>query len=134
LIDYEGRILGIGVDLGPVSFYHVVEDLLPEFPVQTRLPGLFRAIYVDAAGKTVERDLYVLDPSVSRTRIERNEWIRRWITDHLRRKGVLHEFMVGQAHCWTMDARRLYDELVQLARSGITIYTTADTFPPPPIQ
>lgn len=134
LIDYDGRILGIGVDLGPVSFYHVVEDTLPEFPVRTRLPSPFRASYVDATGKTVERDLYVLDPSVSRTRIERNEWIRGWFTEHLRREGILREFRVGQANCWTMEARRLYDELVQLARKGITIYTTADTFPSPPSQ
>lgn len=121
---HQGRILGLGVDLGPVSFYHVIEDTWDDFPVRTRLGSPFPCSYVDPDGRSVRRELFVLDPVVARTRIERNEWLRRWLTDHLSQQGILHNFMVGDAQCWVMDAAPLYNELVALAKRGITIYST----------
>lgn len=125
----DGKLLGLGVGLGPVSFYHVVEDTWAEYPVRTRLDHAFPCTYISATGETVTRDLVVLDNVVSRTRIEVNEWFRRWFREHLIEMGILKEFLVGHAMCWTMECNALYNELQALAIEGITIYTTRNTFP-----
>ena len=126
-----GKLLGLGVGLGPVSFYHVLEDTWAEYPVRTRLDQAFECSYITATGETITRDLFVLDNTISRTRIEVNEWFRRWFRAYLIEVGILKEFPVGQAVCWTMECRALYDELKALAKEGITIYTTQATFPRP---
>ena len=128
LVELSGKIMGIGVDLAWISIYHALEDNWNEFPIEVHYPEKFTIGYTDADGKQLRRELVVLDPEVSKTRIENNEWIRRWLINHMRDCGILHEFKIGQAPSWIVDTRLFYEELKNLARRGITIYTTKEDY------
>jgi len=130
LLKRSGKYLGLGVDIRIIGLYHVLEDNWDGFPIKVHYPEPFMVRYVDANGLSLERELIVLDPDVARTRIDQHEgtWIRRWLTDHMRSRGILCEFKIGQASCWVVNARSFYDELKSLALEGITIYTTKEQF------
>jgi aminoglycoside N3'-acetyltransferase len=124
LHELGGKIVGLGVSLGPVSFYHVLEDTWPGFPHAVYRPPA-TVTYVDAGGNTVTRDVRAYERAWSSRRIDHpaGEWIRQSITEHFERVGILHRFKVRNADCWWISARDFYDEMKWLAGHGITIYS-----------
>lgn len=131
LIERSGKYMGIGIDIRVIALYHVLEDNWNGFPVKVHCPERFKVRYIDALGELIKRELIVLDPYVSRTRIDqekRGAWIRRWLTHYMRREGILHEFKFGQSTSWIVDAKSFYHQLKILALKGITIYTTKKEF------
>jgi aminoglycoside 3-N-acetyltransferase len=131
LIEKSGKYMGIGIDIRVIALYHVLEDNWKGFPIKVHYPEWFKVRYIDAYGEIIDRELIVLDPNVSRTRIDQEvagAWIRRWITHYMRSQGVLHEFKLGQSISWIVDAKEFYEQLKFLALKGITIYTTKKEF------
>jgi aminoglycoside 3-N-acetyltransferase len=131
LIERSGKYMGIGIDIRVIALYHVLEENWNKFPVRVHYPERFTVRYIDAGGERIERELILLDPVVSRTRIDqekRGAWIRRWLTHYMRREGILHEFNFGQSTSWIVDAKSFYHQLKILALKGITIYTTKKEF------
>jgi aminoglycoside N3'-acetyltransferase len=129
LLKLRGKILGLGVSLGPVSFYHVVEDTWDDFPIDPYLPAM-PVTYIDAAGVPVTRSVQRYDPAISRTRVDQRDgvWIRQYITTHFTAKGILHRFPLGHGQAWVIKAEDFYREIQELAQRGITIYTTEAEF------
>jgi aminoglycoside 3-N-acetyltransferase len=127
LLELNGKILGLGVDMGPVSFYHVLEDTWSGFPLNVYLPPE-ELTYLDANGDRVSRPVARYNPNVSRTRIDQSgsRWLRECMAIHLQSRGVIRPFTFGEAVSWVINARPLYDELKCLASEGVTIYSTAD--------
>ena len=127
LVERSGKYMGIGIDIRVIALYHALEENWSGFPVRVHCPKPFNVRYINPGGKKVERELIILDPAVARTRIDQEvegAWIRRWLTRHMRSKGILHEFKLGEANSWMVDGRSFYDEMKSLAAKGITIYTT----------
>lgn len=126
-LELNGKILGLGVDLGPVSFYHVLDDTWDEFPFSP-YSSPFEGRYIDHEGKLVQRLLLRYDRKLSKSRIDQpfGVNIRQWLTARFERKDILHRFVFGAAQSWQMEARPLFQELQELCHQGITIYT-ADT-------
>ncbi len=128
LKEYGGKILGLGVDLGPVSFYHVMEDVLRDkFPVKVRVDRVFSARVVDK-GIGSEMRIRPLNPKVASTRIEKNSWLRMLFTEFLIDRGILKIGTVGEARSWLMNSRDLFDAQLQLLDHGVTIYTTEEEY------
>src|SRR5206468_365221 len=71
LIEADGFILGLGIDLGPVTFYHVLEDL-GAFPTNVYTSDSpIAATCVDERGRRVELKVMAHDPVASVTRIDK---------------------------------------------------------------
>jgi aminoglycoside 3-N-acetyltransferase len=121
-----GKILGLGIDLGPVTFYHVLEDVKNDFPRRVYCRNSYSVKLLDRDGKTLDMRVRVHDPKISRTRIDRveNSWIRNFFTEYLRARKFLVEGWVGRAHSWIIRAKDMYDAQLELVRRGVTIYTT----------
>lgn len=120
-----GHSLGLGVHLGPVSFYHVIEDTWPEFPLNPyREPE--QVTYIDADGRRVSRTVRRYSDRYRRTRIDQPSsiWLREQMAKHLENEGVLRWFAIGECRCWLIENAGLYRELQRLARLGVTIYST----------
>jgi aminoglycoside N3'-acetyltransferase len=131
LLERSGKYMGIGVDIRIIALYHVLEDNWSEFPVKVHYTEKFVSRYVDTSGQFIQRELIILNPDVSRNRIDQEiegAWIRDFLTDHMKKQGIIQEFMLGQANSWIVDARTFYEELKSLAKQGITIYTTKKEF------
>ncbi|HTX02802.1 MAG TPA: AAC(3) family N-acetyltransferase [Candidatus Acidoferrales bacterium] len=121
-----GKVVGLGVSLGPVSFYHVIEDTWDGFPFNTYVEPVDIS-YVDASGRQVNRRITYYDRELTARRIDSDGGIgvRAQMTSHLSERGLLHSFTCGAASSWWFDAEEVYAELQLLAARGITIY--ADT-------
>jgi aminoglycoside 3-N-acetyltransferase len=131
IIEMSGKYMGIGIDIRVIALYHVLEENWSEFPIRVHCPKPFNVRYIDPSGNRVERKLIILDPAVAKTRIDQEmagAWIRKWLTNYMRGKGILHEFKLGQANSWIVDGKSFYDEMKLLAVRGITIYTTKVEF------
>ncbi len=135
LVECGGYILGLGIDLGPVTSYHVVEDL-STFPIAVYTPNSpIPATCIDQRGERVELKVMAHDPSASITRIDRpnGEAIRAYLTTVLETAAGLTWHQIGGGRMWLISARRLCECLDRLKDQGITIYATAEevaSFPP----
>jgi aminoglycoside 3-N-acetyltransferase len=128
LIECDGFLLGLGVDLGPVTFYHVVEDC-GAFPINVYSgDSPISAICLDECGNPVELKVMAHDPSISITRIDRanGEAIRSYMTTVFENAAGLTWYGVGDGRMWLVSARRLYECLERLKDRGITIYASAE--------
>jgi aminoglycoside N3'-acetyltransferase len=127
VLERGGFILGLGTDLGPVTFYHVLEDLEPHFPfnVYTADSPVVKNC-ITAHGETVPVAVMAHDSAVSSVRIDKATGgpVRRFLTENLRAGGVLHESPIGEGVCWSIAATDLYRRLGDLMRSSLTIYSS----------
>jgi aminoglycoside 3-N-acetyltransferase len=131
LLSAGGLIMGLGTDLGPVTFYHVLEDRHGHFPRRVyTADSPLGATCIDRDGATHELAIMCHDPEQSKTRIDRAEglWIRRYITEYLERHGGLRWHTIGAGTAWVIDSRDMYRCLQDLLSAGITIYTTEAEF------
>lgn len=70
LIERSGKYMGIGIDIRVIALYHALEENWSKFPIKVHYPERFRVRYIDSRGELIERELIVLDPNVSKTRID----------------------------------------------------------------
>lgn len=127
VLERHGFVLGLGTDLGPVTFYHVVEDLEPQFPfkVYTADSPVVKTC-ITKTGETVAVAVMAHESNVSAVRIDKPTGlpIRRFLTEDLRAGGLLYETPIGEGRCWSIAAADLYRRLVELMQSSITIYSS----------
>ncbi len=123
LLQLEGKVLGLGIDMGPVSFYHVIEDTWDGFPFDPYdEPRL--VTYVDADGTLVARPVQSYAASRAGNRIDdySHLWIRQKITEVLDEHCHRRTFRFGHGHAWVVPATEFAKRLKALAAKGITIY------------
>lgn len=121
LRELKGKIVGIGIPIGPVTIYHSVEDFFP---------ALFKGVYfpkqislnVFDKGSIVAKKIYIHNPTYHKSRIDKTPEIQNWFRDHLLKKGILHESQFGESNIWWMDIQELFDELLALKEKDISIY------------
>jgi aminoglycoside N3'-acetyltransferase len=127
-VGLEGaKVLGLGVSMGPVTFYHVVEDALGErFPEPIWEEGSYSLPCMDHDGKRCEVPVRPFAPAVAARRIDyaAREDLRDWFRAEFERAGLRVNGKVGDAEAWFIPARGFFDHLQTLAEQGITIYST----------
>jgi aminoglycoside N3'-acetyltransferase len=122
----RGWLLGVGTDLGPVTFYHVLEDLDPGFPRRVyTLDSPLAATCLDRDGTAHRVAVHAHDPDCAAGRIDRPEgaWIRARLTAEMEARGLSWQ-AVGAGRAWTMTAPAMYAGLAELLAQGLTIYTS----------
>jgi aminoglycoside 3-N-acetyltransferase len=129
LFEAGGYLLGLGVSLGPVTFYHVLEDHRADFPLSVyTADSPMATLCLDADGSEQRLSVTAHDPIVSATRIDRpaGTFIRAYVTRDLERCAGLRWFEVGHGRAWVIAADRMYREIEALMERGITIYSTRE--------
>lgn len=127
IVELNGKFLGIGIDLGPTTQYHYVEDLIGEdFPIKVKLDKIFDMKCRIDQNNTITVKVRPLDPDVSKTRIDKEEnfFIRDYFWEIYKNLGLLNIGYVGNAKSWWVNARDFCDLLIVLSNLGITIYST----------
>jgi hypothetical protein len=123
--------------MGPVTYYHVVEDRLgPEFPVPVWLERVYQMRCVDHSGQAVTVPVRAYDPELVKRRIDQKgrDDLRDYFAREFARAGLKTDGRVGQADAWWIPGGPFALHLVQLAGEGITIYATADELAARPID
>ncbi len=135
LVKLDGKILGIGVSVAPITLYHMVEDMLgDEFPLPVRMDATYPIKCRTHDGELITVDVTPLDPKFSSGRIDHKGGghLRKYFWNEFRRVGLLASGPVGEATSWIVPARGCYEHLVTLAKQGTTIYSAPDELPDDP--
>ena len=129
-LQVNGKILGIGIDLGPVTFYHVIEDIEKNFPIKVYNKKAHQIKLLNYEGKAITMKIKSHRHNIAKTRIdhEENLWIRNFLTRYLREKKMIREELIGKAHSWIIPARDLYEAQQELLLKEVTIYTTKEEY------
>lgn len=125
----QGKVLGLGISMGPVTFYHRLEDEMGErFPVPIWLPRTYDMPCRDHDGRDCTVPVRPFDPEVTPRRIDQKTRgdLRDWFADEFRRAGLRTEGRVAEAEAWFIRGPAFLDHLRRLAGQGITIYSTPE--------
>jgi aminoglycoside N3'-acetyltransferase len=123
IMDFEAKVIGLGVSTRNLSFVHCVEDELKEsFPVRPYFPRLFEARCVDYDGREMLLKTYAHDP-------DKMQWrtIPEFLATHVYRQDrpIYNDLQIhGMPFFWA-NPRALFDRMVELARQEMTIYDRA---------
>jgi len=129
-VGIEGaKVLGLGVSMGPVTFYHVLEDALGDaFPVPVWEARSYRLACLDRQGQPCEVPVRPFARAVSAQRIDypgRTD-LRDYFREEFERAGLRVNGKVGDAQAWFIPAQAFFDHLQHLAAENITIYSTPE--------
>ena len=124
----HAKVLGLGISMGPVTFYHALEDAMGDaFPVPVWEDNTMLLACLDHAGRRWDVPVRPFDPAVAQRRIDhasrgdlRDYFAREFDAAGLRVKG-----QVGDAASWCIPAQAFYAHLRQLAADNVTIYASA---------
>lgn len=124
--ELNGKVLGIGISMGPVTFYHLVEDTMGErFPVNVWLEETFQMHCKGWQGEDYRVPVRPYRPELPPIRIDHKsrEDLRAFMRQHIEQKGILRAGLIGASRSWTIRASDFYRELENLALNGISIYS-----------
>jgi len=116
LTDYGAKVIGIGVWSDYISFLHCTEDALKEkFPVPVYHQRLFKAKCINYMGET----------ELVETRAHNMDMVKpdvvSFVKEHILPE-ICSDLTINGMKFVRADARRLFDEMLRLARVGITPY------------
>lgn len=133
----NAKVLGIGVSMGPVTFYHALEDAMGDaFPVPIWEPENSILPCLDNHGKRWEVPIRPFKPLISKTRIDNPSRadLRDYFQKEFDNTGLRVTGAVGDAPSWFIPARTFFDHLRLLSTENITIYSTEEQLAARPLS
>jgi len=122
LMEFDGKVVGLGITFGPVTFYHAYEDYYPE-----KFPGLYQEKPLKACIRLPEGDRKVSltchNPERTKRRIDKTPEIEAFFSQYFRTTGVAHTGQTGDSESWWLNAREMFDCVDKLYAQGVTIYS-----------
>ncbi len=116
LVEVGGKIIGLGVGTRNLSFVHCVDDALKaDFLIQPYHPQLFEAQCINHQGEREVVKTYAHDLSKMRHNIP------RYMRSHISADACKDLKIAGRVF-FRANAASLFEEMLSLARRGITIY------------
>ena len=121
-LDLNGKVVGLGIDYGNVTYYHVYEDYnLDKWP-EVYISEPFKAKVKDYQGNIHECETYAHNPSFHSSRIEKVPEIERFFCSYLEGNQISFRSEIGQGHLWWMKSQDLLEHLDELYKQGKSIY------------
>ncbi len=118
IVNYFGKIIGLGVSTYNLSFVHSAEDIMKsEFPVKTRTDEVFEGKVRDYDGNIISVKTRAAHCQVKYNNIQR--YVKKYIPAE-----ICEDFKVNGTKYFKADASKLLEKMTQLAKQGITIYTS----------
>ena len=133
----KAKVLGLGVSMGPITFYHVLEDALGEaFPVPIWEERTYRIPCLDREGRRHEVPVRPFARDVAARRIDyaARADLRTYFEKEFDRAALRVNGKVGDAQSWFIPAGDFLRHLQRLAEAGITIYSTPEQLAARPLS
>ncbi len=121
LLDVGGKMLFLGTGIGPMTFFHGVEEILePQMPVSPFTAERFELETRDAEGNVWSTNTRLFDPRMSRRRD------MHVLEPALRRNGYWKEGRVGGLNVILLESRQVLETCQQMAEHGRFCYRNED--------
>jgi aminoglycoside 3-N-acetyltransferase len=130
----QGKVLGLGISMGPVTFYHLLEDRMGDaFPLPIWQERTYAMPCLDHDGRPCEVPVRPFDPAFGTRRIDHKDRgdLREWFAREFDRDGLRRSGRVAAAEAWVIPGPAFLDHLHALARRGITIYALPEDLQAP---
>jgi aminoglycoside N3'-acetyltransferase len=127
--ELDGKVLGLGITMGPVTYYHLLEDRVGErFPLPVRMAEQYTLTVRDFAGGEHAVPVVPLDPQYMPRRIDHpsRDDLREYFWREFAGRGLLRQGPVGAGNSWWIRSKDFYAHLRRLMDEGITIYATPE--------
>lgn len=118
----RGQILCLGTGVGKITSYHVVEDVMSDFPISPYLTPTMKKTVLFEDGERREIETRIHDPRLSPWRVDNFEPKEHEIHALLRACELINEGRVGAAPSCVIDAAGLLAAMQDWAMHGTTIY------------
>ena len=116
IMEFGGKIIGIGVSTEKLSFVHCIEDALgDQFPVRVYHDRIFSARCINHEGKEEIVQTYAHD--ASRMNHETAHFMKHHIPADICKDLTIHGMRFFRA-----DSTRLFHAMIELAKAGVTVY------------
>lgn len=116
IMDFQGKIVGLGVSTINLSFVHCVDDYFKDnFPVQPYLPRVFDGKCVDYDRNLKIVKTYAHDPDKMKHDVP--PYMDKYID-----KDICDDLNIYGRKFFRADATSLFNAMVSLAQEGITIF------------
>ena len=125
----NGKIVGLGVTMGPITFYHSLEDLEQNnFPLPVRMEKTYLVKCKNWKGELIEVPVNPLDPKFTRFRIdqESRDDLRKYFWEEFIKTEILTVAYIGNAKTWIASSKAFYEHLKNLMNKEITIYSSPE--------
>ncbi len=117
LVEHKAKIVGLGVWTFNLSFVYCTDDALKETaPVRTYHPEIFAAPCINYQGEPETVETYVHDAR----KVDTHD-VPRYMKQHISAE-VCSDLVVGGMKFFRADAAKLFEEMLRLAKDGITVY------------
>jgi aminoglycoside 3-N-acetyltransferase len=117
LTEHHGKIVGLGVWTSRLSFAYCIDDAMKkEFPVPVYHDRVFAVPCIDSGGQTQIVETYAHNMQVIDAH-EGPNFFRTHVAN-----DVCADLTIKGMKFFRADARKLFDDLMKLARQGITVY------------
>ncbi|MGI9491695.1 MAG: AAC(3) family N-acetyltransferase [Geminicoccaceae bacterium] len=123
----DGYLLGLGTDLGRVTFYHCLEEIEDDFPIDVFTPDSPIDVACYGHHDQVHRlSIKAHDRAPAKHRIDQpdNTHLRSFFQHRFEDRAGLSWHQIGEAPSWLIEAKKLYAEIKGLMQAGITIYSS----------
>lgn len=124
--ELNGKILGLGISMGPVTFYHLLEDTLDErFPIKVWMDETYHLPCKGWQGEDFKVAVRPYKAELSPVRIDHKSRadLRDYMWQSVQAENWVASGKIGQADCWALYSQPFYFHLEQLAAKGITVYS-----------
>jgi aminoglycoside 3-N-acetyltransferase len=117
LIEYDGKILFLGTDLGSMTFFHAIEEELePSMPFSPFMAEVFSLRSRDQNGRELVATTRLFDPAYSRRRNIHK------LVPVLQQEGAWKVGRVGRLRATLLEARQVLAAAQALASRGVYCY------------
>jgi aminoglycoside N3'-acetyltransferase len=124
----RAKVLGLGISMGPVTYYHALEDAMGDaFPVPVWEGDTKLLACLDHAGRRWDVPVRPFDPAIAQHRIDQpgRGDLRDYFAREFDAAGLRVNGLVGDAASWCIPAQAFYDHLGRLVSENVTIYASA---------
>ena len=125
-LEVNGKVLGLGVSMGPITFYHMLEDRMADkFPLPVRMAEC-KLKCKNHNNELVEVPVHPLDIKYLPRRIDNKarKDLRDYFWHEFSSRQLLKIDKVGESTSWMVEGDVFYQHLETLVEQGITIYST----------
>ncbi len=127
LSEKKGQVLCIGIGIGKVTSHHVIEDQVPDFPIEVYYPERLVKKVVFADGHEEEVEAKAHDERWTLYRVDNDEEAYNEVYAAMKAANIVKEGPVGRAEGHLFHAHDLDRVLGErLKREGTTIYRLSE--------
>lgn len=116
ILELNGKLLFLGVDRWCMTHAHVVEDIMPNFPINVRSEEPITTSIIDDEGNKKEVTVKVHDSEVAKIRAVYN------LNEYFKENNIFKITKIGNGEIEVCNAKEVIKLMIDLAKQGTTIY------------